>query len=258
MPVQLDVSIPIGATGAVGTIAGPYVASVTRINTGMYQIQMQDNYSGYYLGGYQFISPVTGSDIAIDSVTAGLTAGKPYRITIVGANTDAAWRAIGVPAGVTIAVGVSFVAIATGSGASGAGRVKLVAAGSGIDKIELIGNPNSTIAPISAIGAGSLGAIASIQCLAGSIVMGAYTPTGTISTGVIPVAAGTAGDAVTNNAGVLNSTGGEDVSLNAQTFTGAAASLTGTFSYAAADPASGSTLKLSFLFSNSSVIIGGE
>jgi hypothetical protein len=174
----------------------------------MYQIQMQDNYSGYYLGASQFISPVTGSALAIDSVSSALSVGAAYQITVVGANTDAAWRAIGVPAGVTIAVGVPFVAIATGSGASGAGRVKAVAAGSGINKIELIGNPNTTIAPFSSVGAGQLGAIVTIQTLVAQI--------------------------------------------------GAATTQGSALQYAAADPANGSTLKLSFLMSDSSVLIGGE
>lgn len=208
MPVELEVSIPIGASGAVGTIAGAYISSVTLLATGMYQIQLQDNYAGYYMGSHQFISPVTGSALAIDSVSAALTVGAAYQITTVGTNTDAAWRAIGVPAGVAIAVGVPFVALATGSGATGTGRVKAVAAGAGIDKVELIGNPNTTLAPVSATGAGALGGIITIQCLQAQI--GAATTQGTA------------------------------------------------LQYAAANPASGSTLNLRFLLSNSSVTIGGN
>jgi hypothetical protein len=52
---------------------------------------------------------------------------------------------------------------------------------------------------------------------------GAAVPAGTISAGVVAVTAGTAGDAVTNNNGVLNSTGGQDLAVAAQTFTGTAA-----------------------------------
>lgn len=51
--------------------------------------------------------------------------------------------------------------------------------------------------------------------------------TGTISAGVIAVTAGTAGDAVTNNAGVLESTGGQDLAVAAQTFTGSTPTFTG-------------------------------
>lgn len=172
MPVELDVSIPVGASGAVGTTTGAYISSVTKLATGLYQIKLQDNYSGYYMGSAQLQSPVTGSALAINSVAAALTVGQPYQITVVGTNTDAAWRAIGVPAGVTIAVGVSFVATATGSGAVGTGRVKLVAAGSGIDKIELIGSP--MMSPSPAI---SVGGVLIIQTLQAQI--GAATTQGT-------------------------------------------------------------------------------
>lgn len=153
MPVEIDLSIPIGATGAVGTITGAYINSVTRLNTGLYQIKLQDNYNGYYMGSVQFQSPTTGSALAIDSSSAALTVGKPYQISVVGTNTDAAWRAIGVPAGVAIAVGVGFVATATGSGSTGTGRVLAVALGSGIDKVELIAAPSMAPAPGISVGA---------------------------------------------------------------------------------------------------------
>lgn len=257
MPVLLDVSIPIGSTGAVGTIAGPYIKAVTRLGVGTYQVQMQDNYSGYYLGQSQFISPVSGSDLSIRAADTALTIGKTYVITILGAATAANWTTLGVPTGVTAAVGVAFVALATGAGTNAVSKVKLLG-DSGIAKVELCSNPNTSIAPVGANTSGAQGAIVLLQCMGPSITVGAYTPIGTISRGNIPVATGTAGDAVTNNAGTLNSTGGQDLTVDLQTFTGSAASLTATLAYIPVDPASGSTLKLSFMFSNSSVLIGGE
>jgi len=206
MPVLLDVSVPIGASGAVGTIAGPYISSVTRLAAGLYQIQLQDSYSGYYMGGAQFISPTTGSALQIDSGSAALTAGAAYQITTVGDATAAQWAALGVPAGVTPAVGVSFVALVTGSGASSTARVKAVG-DSGIAKIELLSNPNLMLDPQVA-NAPSPGGIIQIQTLQAQ--MPSATTQGT------PV------------------------------------------QYAAADPASGSILKLFLMLSNSSVLIGGE
>lgn len=50
----------------------------------------------------------------------------------------------------------------------------------------------------------------------------AITPAGSVAAGVIAVTAGTAGDAVTNNAGVLESSGGQDLAVAAQAFTGTA------------------------------------
>lgn len=164
MPILIDLSIPIAASGAVGTIKGPYVSAVTRLAKGLYQVQLQDNYSGYYIGSYQMISPVTGSALAIDSVSAALSVGQPYQITTLGDASAAQWTALGVPAGVTPAVGVSFVALVTGSGASSTARVKLVAPGSSIDKVELVADPNTSIAPMIA-NSGAAGAIILIQTL---------------------------------------------------------------------------------------------
>lgn len=158
MPVLLDVSIPIGATGAVGTISGPYVSSVTRMAAGIYQIKLQDNYSRFYLGNAQMISPITGS--AADP--HGLTVGTLYSITTVG-NTD--WATAGIPAGVTAAIGVSFVLAA--QPAAGTGRMKAVS-NSGIAKVELAGDPTLTISPMVA-NSGAQGAVILVQCLQAQI-----------------------------------------------------------------------------------------
>ncbi len=44
MPVLLDCNIVIGATGAVGTVKGPGISSVTRLAVGTYQIKLQDKF----------------------------------------------------------------------------------------------------------------------------------------------------------------------------------------------------------------------
>ena len=208
MPVLLDVSIPIGATGAVGTITGPYISSVTRLAAGIYQIQLQDNYNSYYFGSAQAISPVKGSAIKVDASDAALSVGTAYQITVLGDATAADWTALGVPAGVTPAVGVAFVALATGAGTASVSRVKAIG-DSGISRIELLANPNLSIAPESSVAyQGALGAIIMVQCLQAQI-----------------------GSATTQGSALQ---------------------------YAPADPVSGSTLKISMMLSNSSVLIGGE
>lgn len=155
MPVLLDISVPIGATGAVGTIKGPYIKAVTRLNVGLYQIQMSDNFNKFYNATATFQSPATGS--ATDPHT--LTVGQPYQISTVG-NTD--WTTAGVPTGVTPAIGVGFVLAA--QPATGTGRAKLVTE-SGIAKVEIVGNSNLTNAPIASNGSGAQGAIILIQTL---------------------------------------------------------------------------------------------
>lgn len=247
MPCLVDMQIAIGSSGAPTLSSAPYVSSVTRLAAGIYQIKLQDNYAALLGMDSSIIEPVTGS--AIDP--NGGVVGSLYQISTVG---DTNWTTAGLPSSVTAAVGV--VICLAAQPPSGTGRVKLISA-SNIQGIELAGPMMNSNAPASS------GAIILIRCLSQSaaapaLTMNSYTPAGSISAGVISVAAGTAGDAVTNNAGVLNSTGGEDLSVNAQTFTGTPATLTGSvaapaLSRAAADPTSGSILQIALYLNNSSV-----
>jgi hypothetical protein len=84
------------------------------------------------------------SPLSYSSAVAGLATGFTFALTVSDSN-DQDWHAVGVPHGVTPAVGVSFVAIATGAGGS-TGLV--IASGvSGIADFEVIGNPNLSLAP---------------------------------------------------------------------------------------------------------------
>lgn len=240
--------IAIGASGA-PTIAsgnGYGVASITRMAAGQYRLQVQDNYSKLLQFKASMQSPVTGGNIAATALTPGLV----YQITALGTTTQANWVTAGVPSGITAAVGVTFLAAAT---SSGNGTAKLLGS-SGINSIELLGSNINMLNNSPAGGSQpNLGGYIDFQCIGSTITVGAYTPAGTISRGNIPVATGTAGDAVTNNAGVLNSVGGQDLTVDLQTFTGSAASLTGTVVNAATDPANGSQIFIEVVLSNSSV-----
>lgn len=248
MPVSIDCQIAIGATGAPTIAAGNGygVASITRMAAGQYRLQLTDNFAKLLQFKASVQSPVTGSGIAAGSLTPGLV----YQIATMGTTTQAQWVTAGVPSGITAAVGVTFKCAAT---SAGTGTGKLLGT-SGVNAVELLGS-NSAMLNNSPAGGfqQNLGGYIDFQCIGSTITMGAYTPTGTISAGVIPVTAGTAGDAVTNNAGVLESTGGQDLTVGAQTFTGAAATLTATIARAAADPADGSQLFIEVVISNSSV-----
>lgn len=105
-------------------------------------IQFNNNYNHYLESVFSFNSPLTGSALTSTII------GQAYTITTTGTTTSAQWLAAGVPAGVTPAVGVSFVAIQTAS-IGGTGAVKL-STNSGIVAAEVIGNPdlsmNSSIA----------------------------------------------------------------------------------------------------------------
>lgn len=162
-PVQLDCSWTVdatnnkGVTGLTGagilnvymhTSTTPAVGNPNPAN-GYAIVQFQDNFNGYYFGGAQMQSPLSGSEISI-SGSSVLTIGAVYVITTVGTSTAANWQAVGLPVGITPAVGVPFVASVTGGG-TGTGKVKIAAtAGSTIEVIDIIGSPNTTITSTAA------------------------------------------------------------------------------------------------------------
>lgn len=100
---------------------------------------------GAAAGTLTFVSG-TGATTALtySAAVAGLATGFTFAQTVSDTNL-ADWQAVGVPTGVTPAVGVSFVAKATGAGGS-TGLVHAVGV-SGITCAEVIGDPNLSIAP---------------------------------------------------------------------------------------------------------------
>lgn len=120
-------------------------------------VQLQDNYNRSLSGYHANVSPVSGTPLT--SVTAGIA----YIIVSLGTTTAAQFHAKGVPAGVSPAVGVSFIATATGA-LGGTGAVEITAAlGSNIASIETVGDPNLSIAPFKGAGQG-YGASFILQC----------------------------------------------------------------------------------------------
>lgn len=115
--------------------------------SGTIVIQLMDNYNRSLSGFDSRVSPVSGSALKIDN--SALTQGVAYIITTLGNSTAAQWHALGVPKGVTPAVGVSFIAASVGAGANtSTSRVMAAAAtGSGIAAIETVGDPNLSISP---------------------------------------------------------------------------------------------------------------
>lgn len=191
MPVLIDCNFVVDSTNGNGlgirSLKGPYVqnafmhtsaspgagnsnpstpnVSVLNPNpaSGTIVIQMQDNYNRSLSGFNSNVSPVSGSALKIDN--SALTQGVAYIITTLGNSTPAQWHALGVPAGVTPAVGVSFIAASVGAGSnSSTSRVMAsAAAGSNIMSIETVGDPNLSIAPNLASAQG-FGAQLILQC----------------------------------------------------------------------------------------------
>ncbi len=166
-PVMLDCNFIVDADDSAGlgitSLKGPYVQNVfmhtsatpgagnrapstpgiavTNPNPaeGTIVVQLEDNYAKLYAVDFSIASPSSGSDVKIDN--SAMTAGVAYTITTLGDATAAKWLAIGVPAGITPAVGVTFIAASNGgAGNTLTSRVQATAAaGSGIASIELVG-----------------------------------------------------------------------------------------------------------------------
>jgi len=123
--------------------------SITNPNpeSGVIVIQLQDNYNRIFNGYNAIVSPASGSAVKIDN--SALTVGHPYIITTVGDASLSKWQSIGLPKGVTPAVGVSFIASSNGGSANtSSSRVMApAAAGSGIMSIETVGDANLSLAP---------------------------------------------------------------------------------------------------------------
>lgn len=127
MLTYLKGSITVGGTGAVTSFAGKGFYSITRSTTGIYFVQLNDNYNAFINFNWHAAGGVTGSNVTDGSFVTG----TEYSITAVGTTT---WTTAGFPSGYTPAVGSVFVA--TGAGGAGTGTAKAVGK-SGISKIEL-------------------------------------------------------------------------------------------------------------------------
>lgn len=180
MPVLVDCNFVVDNTqvSGISSLKGPLVTQVlmnsaaatptATIAAGTILVRLQDDYNGVFnVVDASIVTAPSGSDVKIDN--SALTAGVAYRITIVGDASLAKWQAIGLPAGVTPALGVSFIA-ATNGGAGNAltSRVQAAATTATVACIQLAADPNLS----SASGEATYGAYAILQCrdFAGALV----------------------------------------------------------------------------------------
>ncbi len=95
-----------------------------------------------------------------------IATGFTFAVTKYNTN-QANWQAVGLPAGVVPNQGASFIATATGASTGGGSTGTVYAPGvSGIASLEVIGDPNQSIAPIPMGGSGHKGAWIMVQFLA--------------------------------------------------------------------------------------------
>jgi len=126
--VFMHTSAPLSGSGNPNPAAGGIV------------VQLQDNYNRYYGGYAGFGSPV-------GTPSTATVANAPSFITSLGTATAAQWQAVGFPASITPAVGAAFIPNSTATIGGGATAAQVSATGAGIDHIEIVGDPNQTLAP---------------------------------------------------------------------------------------------------------------
>lgn len=118
--------------GKVGTKTNPNPA------VGYALVTFKNNFNKY-LGGFSGeIAPLASTNLT------STTSGSPYVITSIGTTTTAQFQAAGLPPGIAPAVGVAFIAIATGA-IGGTGTVGAPSVPSDI-LFSVIGDPNQSIA----------------------------------------------------------------------------------------------------------------
>lgn len=199
-------------------------------------IQLKQNFNKFLGMQYTFQTP-TATDKKIDN--AELTVGQVYVITVVGDGTSAQWTAVGVPAGITPAVGVAFTALATGSGSgnSSTSRVQLPTS-STIEIAEIVGATNVMTTSNIATNAGQWVTIqfskASVASSTPTLTMNPYTPAGTNNSATPPIFSGTPA-----------------------TLTGTISAPTETVSAAVGAPATGSLVMVQLYFDGSTVTVDG-
>ena len=179
MPVLIDCNFVVDSTqpNGISSLKGAYVKNVfmqtsatkaagspggtTGPAAGTIVVQLDDNYARF-LTSFSSIQSPAGTPVKTDN--SELTAGVAYTISTLGNASVARWHTLGVPAGITPAVGVSFIAASVGAGAnSSTSRVApSAAAGSGIFSIELV-RPQGDLAPALSASQG-FGAQLIFQC----------------------------------------------------------------------------------------------
>lgn len=190
---------------------------------GNIMIQLKDNYATLVGSAIRIQAPPTGGALSTKIADTALTVGAMYQINALGTSTAADWLALGLPAGVTAAVGQTFCALVQGVGTH-TGTVKALGS-AGVETIEQIGsmaNPS---------GVNNIGAWINFQCLktSSALTMASYTPAGVITNGT------------------------------PDTFAGTPAVLTGTIANTAAlaTPTDGSIIEITLFLDNSSVNVDG-
>lgn len=221
---------------------------------GIIAVQLADNYNKFLGLGQARVCVLDGSS------QTSTTAGRASVISVLGTATTAQWVAKGLPVGVTPAVGVCFIATATGAiGGSGAVQRPIT---SGISSIELCAAPNASLSVSNQPqnGGGWLYFECQSPSFAGSalashahdlLVKGGQAAA---STDAVSVKAAVLGKESATDATVL----GANSATSGGVLANSAGTPAGTISFARTAPTDGAMVFLEFYMSNSSVTVQGQ
>lgn len=239
-------------------------------------VQLKQNFN-CFLGMQATFAVPTATSTKIDNSV--LTVGQVYVISILGDATAANWLELGVPRGVTPAVGVAFTALVvgvTGEANTSTSRVMLPTT-SGIDLIEVVGVTNNMVTSNIASNSGQWVTVQfSKSIVAGTVAAPVFTGSalGTHTHDLLLKNAAVSDGATTRvNAGanLLGANTGSDITVTGSGANGgivaasagtpagtnSAPAFTGTVSQQAAAPATGSICNMRLYFDASSVTIDG-
>lgn len=138
------------------TSATPALAGGINPPAGTIMIQLSQNYAGYVNGYYEISSPTPAASptpvVSPSPVPSGtpaplaLAASTLYVINALGTTSSSGWQSIGLPSGITPAVGVPFVTPSAlpSSYPTGTGKVAQPSV-SGVGSMEVVGNPSQAL-----------------------------------------------------------------------------------------------------------------
>jgi len=172
-PVLVNLNFTVTPTNGLGITSlksNGFVENNPNPANGFGVIQLKQNFN-YFLGLLNYsITPPNVTPTKIDN--SALTIGQAYVISTLGNATAAQWTTVGVPAGVTPAVGVAFIAIATTATTANTSTSRVSLPGvSAVTGIETIGVTNTSITSAIASNAGQR---VYFQFTAPTISTGAY------------------------------------------------------------------------------------
>lgn len=149
--ILVQQSILSGATAA--QIGAALVLTIENLPSGVSGV------NSFTASGSTTVTVTSTANLPLAGVPMDGVIPTAFTFALVNFQTNLAdWQAVGVPKGVVPAIGVSFIATATGFSTGGGSTGTVIASGvSGISSVEVIGDPSMSLSPIPMSGSAHVG-----------------------------------------------------------------------------------------------------